>query len=84
MADTIRIVYFASLAQTLGLRGETSALSAPKVLAELRAELILRGPPWDVLNGSHIKAAVNHVMAQATSWVNPGDEVAFFPPVTGG
>lgn len=84
MADTIRIVYFASLAQALGLRGETCALGTPKVLAELRAELILRGPPWDILEGSHIKAAVNHVMAHPASWVNPGDEVAFFPPVTGG
>jgi sulfur-carrier protein len=84
MADSIRLVYFAALAQTLGSRGETYTLSTPKALADVRAELIQRGPPWDVLAGSHIKAAVNHEMAHAMSQVNPGDEVAFFPPVTGG
>jgi sulfur-carrier protein len=84
MSGSIQIVYFAALAQTLGQRQETYSLGEPMALADLRAELIQRGPPWAVLAEGHIKAAVNHAMAHSTTRVNPGDEVAFFPPVTGG
>jgi len=84
MGSPSRIVYFAALAQTLGLREELVTLEAALSLAQLREQLIQRGGPWQALAGSHIKAAINHSMASATSIINPGDEVAFFPPVTGG
>ena len=32
----------------------------------------------------HIKVAINHQYADVTAEVGDGDEVAFFPPVTGG
>ena len=80
----IKIVYFAALAQTLRLREETLPHNGPLRLWQLQAQLIQRGPPWSALAGTHIKAAVNHKMAHAATWVNSGDEVAFFPPVTGG
>ncbi len=34
--------------------------------------------------GKALRVAVNQEMAQPTTPVKPGDEVAFFPPVTGG
>lgn len=43
---------------------------------------------WRVLTGEamsdHILAAVNMEYARPETPVNEGDEVAFFPPVTGG
>jgi molybdopterin synthase sulfur carrier subunit len=84
MTVPTRIVYFAALAQGLGLRSEQLELESPIKLAQLQAQLIERGGPWLQLAGAHIKAAVNQAMASGETWVNPGDEVAFFPPVTGG
>lgn len=84
MSNPIRIVYFASLAQSLGVREEQYPASAPLTLTQLRAELIARDGPWQALAASHIKAAVNHTLAGGETQLNPGDEVAFFPPVTGG
>jgi sulfur-carrier protein len=84
MSEPSRIVYFAALAQTLGVREEPLQHNTPMRVDELRAQLITRGPPWDTLASGQIKAAVNHTMADAATVVNPGDEVAFFPPVTGG
>ncbi|MEY4589673.1 MAG: hypothetical protein RL497_1749 [Pseudomonadota bacterium] len=84
MAKPSRIVYFAALAQALGLREESVEHTAPITLEELKTQLIQRGPSWNALAGQHIKAAVNHQLANAETWVKPGDEVAFFPPVTGG
>ncbi|HEY6529473.1 MAG TPA: MoaD/ThiS family protein [Cellvibrionaceae bacterium] len=84
MRVSSRIVYFAALAQTLGVRDEDLPHNIPLRVDELRAQLIKRGPPWDALAGVQIKAAVNHTMADAATMINPGDEVAFFPPVTGG
>jgi len=45
-----------------------------------------RGAPWDAALSAKapIKLALNHEIASLSSTVRAGDEVAFFPPVTGG
>jgi molybdopterin synthase sulfur carrier subunit len=45
-----------------------------------------RGGAWQDALGDMkvVRVAVNHDMAAANAPLNPGDEVAFFPPVTGG
>jgi molybdopterin synthase sulfur carrier subunit len=45
-----------------------------------------RGGAWHtaLAQGRALRVAVNQEMAQPTTPVKPGDEVAFFPPVTGG
>lgn len=76
---TISVKYFASLRERLG-RGEDQ-IDAPAVatVAELWARLNSGKPlPANVL------IAVNSEYAQADQAVQDGDEVAFFPPVTGG
>jgi sulfur-carrier protein len=84
MAGSIHIVYFAALAQELGLREEDLPCDAPVSLQVLRELLILRGGVWRALESSQIKSAVNQSMANWDRLINCGDEVAFFPPVTGG
>ena len=46
----------------------------------------MRGGAWatELGPGRAVRAAVNHEVASADTPVAPGDELAFFPPVTGG
>ena len=81
----IRILYFASLRERLGSADETLQ-EHPRTLADLRAQLAARGGAWGEVfaGGQGVLAAVNQEMAQPAAAVRAGDEVAFFPPVTGG
>ncbi|MGH8691023.1 MAG: molybdopterin converting factor subunit 1, partial [Burkholderiales bacterium] len=52
----------------------------------LRLHLSKRGNSWEkaLADPKLARIAVNQDMASAAAQLNPGDEVAFFPPVTGG
>jgi molybdopterin synthase sulfur carrier subunit len=55
-------------------------------LEGLRAMLVARGGAWEqeLAPSKPVRAAVNQTMAMGDTAVADGDEVAFFPPVTGG
>lgn len=83
----VTVLYFASLREALGTGREQVPLPpgtpTVQVLVDaLRArqgawsEAFAQQKPWRV--------AVNQQMANLATPVKPGDEVAFFPPVTGG
>jgi len=82
----LKILYFASLREALG-RGEES-LPLPEgvtTVGQLRAYLHGRGDAWQALGeGRNVRAAVNQRMARPDDVLQGGEEVAFFPPVTGG
>ncbi len=83
----MRILYFASLRERLGIDQETLDLpESVRTLGDLKAHLAGRGAPWsELFSGSEpVLGAVNQEMAQDDTPVNPDDEVGFFPPVTGG
>lgn len=84
---TVNILYFARLRESLGRSSEQLDLP-PGVsrLGALREMLAARGGAWtEALGaGSNVRAAVNHEMAAGDQPVKDGDEIAFFPPVTGG
>ena len=83
----ITILYFARLRETLGRSSEQIALPATVSNMEgLRALLVARGGAWEeeLAPGKPVRAAVNQAMAVGDVPVADGDEVAFFPPVTGG
>ena len=81
---SIRILYFASLKESLGLPGETVDLPAGLVsVGELRDWLVGRGRTA-LASARNLRCAVNQEMARIDDPVRDGDEVAFFPPVTGG
>jgi len=83
----IKILYFAGLREQLGSPGEDlDAVPAVTTVAGLRALLMARGGAWQtaLAQGRALRVAVNQEMAQPSTAVRPGDEVAFFPPVTGG
>lgn len=82
----IRIRYFARLRETLGRGEEQIALpDGVSSAGALRDWLCERGEPWrDALSAPAVLVAVNQENALPETRVNDGDEVAFFPPVTGG
>lgn len=87
MSATLRLVFFAKLREDLGTSAEELALPAGVgTVAALRAHLLARGGAWAsaLAQGRALRVAVNHEMAEPTTPIRPGDEVAFFPPVTGG
>jgi molybdopterin synthase sulfur carrier subunit len=83
----IKVLYFASLREQVGTRGEDLDIAPEGTsVGGLRAMLMARGGAWQaaLAQGKAVRVAVNQEVAQPATPVRPGDEVAFFPPVTGG
>jgi sulfur-carrier protein len=81
---SVTVLYFASLREALGAERESLALPAEATIASVRASLAARGGEWQRLASPRIRAALNQVLASETEPLKAGDELAFFPPVTGG
>ncbi|MGK0443002.1 MAG: molybdopterin synthase sulfur carrier subunit [Pseudohongiellaceae bacterium] len=83
----IKILFFASYREALGQSEFTLAVEqAPVNLATLKQLLIgQHGQAWrQVLESKNLVQAINQTVSDNNQLVNDGDEVAFFPPVTGG
>lgn len=84
---SVRILYFASLREALGCSEEVLECLPTGVATAgaLREWLCARGGEWAALNaGQAVRVAVNQVLVQLPHRLAEGDEIAFFPPVTGG
>ena len=81
----MRLLYFAGLRQKIGKSEETLDLP-PRSVAELIAHLKRRGPEYATAfaDETRLRAAINQDYTAFDAMVAPDDEVAFFPPVTGG
>ena len=87
MSGTVTILYFAWLRERIGSSGETLALpDGVRTVAGLVEHLSARGGGYAsaFANRKTIRCAVNQEFANPSTPVGPGDEVGFFPPVTGG
>ncbi len=83
----VTLHYFASLRESLACSREQVALpGASATVASLIEHLRARGDRWSqaFAPGRTYRVAVNQQMADTATPLRPGDEVAFFPPVTGG
>ena len=83
----VSLLYFASLRESLGCSREQLALpSGNATVSSLVEELRSRDSRWTeaFAPGRTWRVAVNQQMADLATPVKPGDEIAFFPPVTGG
>lgn len=86
-AVIVDVVYLARLREALGRAAERLELPVEvATVGDLRALLAARGGPWAVELEPRraVRAAVNHRLAESAEQLVTGDEVAFFPPVTGG
>ncbi|MDJ0778974.1 MAG: molybdopterin converting factor subunit 1 [Gammaproteobacteria bacterium] len=82
-----QVLFFASLAEALDTRAEAIELPADCTTgAGLVALLRARGEPWDsAFNGdTPVLIAINQEMTDIDARIANHDEIAFFPPVTGG
>lgn len=85
--DTLTLVYLARLRDAFGASRENVRPPAGvATIAALRAWLAERGGAFakELAPERAVRFAVNHDIAQPETPVRPGDEVALFPPVTGG
>lgn len=83
--DTITVRFFARLREELDTESLTLTATSGLTAGDLLSELASRGGAWENLQGSQpVMIAVNQAMAKLATPINGGDEVAFFPPVTGG
>jgi sulfur-carrier protein len=83
----INILYFARIKEAVNYSSENIDLpSDVKTVTALKNHLCLRGESWaNLFNGKQVvRAAINHNLVDDLAAINAGDEVAFFPPVTGG
>jgi molybdopterin synthase sulfur carrier subunit len=81
----VRVLYFASLRENLGLADES--INEPVLnVSELLDLLAQRGQAWDeqLRQNTRLQIAVNQSLAKRNTPLSANDEVAFFPPVTGG
>ena len=81
---SVRILYFAGLKEALGMAGENVELPAGVAnVGALRDWLVGQGREA-LGTAKNLRCAVNQDMAGLNATVRDGDEIAFFPPVTGG
>ena len=83
----VKVLWFANLREQIGTNVEVIDLpDSASTVAGLRLHLMKRGGAWQsaLSDMKVVRVAGNQDMAAAGAPLNPGDEVAFFPPVTGG
>jgi molybdopterin synthase sulfur carrier subunit len=82
----IQLRYFANLRETLGVADEQIDLpDGINTISALAGWLQERNDTWrTALGDSRLHVAVNQKIVNPDCPVNDGDEVAWFPPVTGG
>ncbi|MDR1529887.1 MAG: molybdopterin converting factor subunit 1 [Burkholderiales bacterium] len=84
---SLRLVYLARLREAFEISGETLEIPAESpTVGDVVALLRERGAPWsyELAEGRAVRVAVNHEMAGLHTSLRTHDELAFFPPVTGG
>lgn len=81
----VTVKYFASIREALGCASEVRETQA-STLGALRDELLLQGDAYaeSLSRGKAVRLALNQLLSDETAGLKEGDEVAFFPPVTGG
>jgi molybdopterin synthase sulfur carrier subunit len=81
----IKIVFFAALREQLNCQELQISSEQASTVGELKQLLADKGEHWKkAFSNSALLSAVNHDMVNHDHILKAGDEVAFFPPVTGG
>jgi molybdopterin converting factor subunit 1 len=79
----VRVLFFASVRELSGCRESEWEVPEQTTVGDLRRELVARYPALAALQRV-LAVAVNAEYAADSTVLQPGDEVAFIPPVSGG
>lgn len=83
----LKVHYFAALRETLAMQGEELEIpSANMTVAQLISHLVEnRDEAWSILNNSaQVLVAVDQTIVERSHALAGDEEIAFFPPMTGG
>ncbi|WP_434643040.1 molybdopterin synthase sulfur carrier subunit [Klebsiella sp. I138] len=81
----IKVLFFAQVRELVGTDSLTLEADALSTVEAVRRQLASRGDRWTLaLEEGKLLAAVNQTLVTFDHPLVSGDEVAFFPPVTGG
>lgn len=81
----MKIVFFAALREQLNSDGIDLNTTETITVFQAKQIIVNENPHWEsILNNQSLLAAVNHEIVEDDALVNINDELAFFPPVTGG
>jgi molybdopterin synthase sulfur carrier subunit len=81
----IKIVFFAALREQLNCSELSISSQGLTTVADVKNQLANTNEQWQqIFANDSLLSAVNHDMVNDEQTIKAGDEVAFFPPVTGG
>jgi molybdopterin synthase sulfur carrier subunit len=81
----IKVVFFAALREQLNCSELSLSSTDLTTIADVKKQLAATDSNWQkVFANNTLLSAINHDMADDDQSIKAGDEVAFFPPVTGG
>jgi len=81
----IKVLFFARLREQLSTDSIEISANSVKTTEQIRQQLAEKDELWaKVMAADSLLVAVNQQITDWSHSVNEGDEVAFFPPVTGG
>lgn len=80
----IQVLFFASLRERVGTANLNLEYTGERTVADVERHLLERGEKWQLLGEQDVLCAVNQTLCGKDAKVHDGDEIAFFPPVTGG
>jgi len=80
-----KVLFFAALKEQLQCASMSIELTEPMQLSELLKLLAESMDNWQIATSkTSLLYAINQEMVTVEAIVSPGDEIAIFPPVTGG
>ncbi|WP_127555759.1 MoaD/ThiS family protein [Saccharospirillum alexandrii] len=84
MSEPVQVKFFARLREELGVSSLNIPAEEVPDLDALLDWLVKAHPQWQPALQGKLMTAVNQNMTSSNATLLPGDEVALFPPVTGG
>ena len=78
------IKFFAWVREQTGVASVSEPFLQGDTMDDIRQRLISRGPAFEQALSGPIVMACNQTIVRGEHVVSAGDEIAFFPPVTGG